>query len=56
METEMSYLLDILQKDVEFNGNQPMTTMLLISLINKAQDKMEEDQEELDNAFDPHWD
>jgi len=56
MNTEMSYLLEILAQSVKKNGVIPLTNEHLLNMI-KLLHKRQEDDEDKINAieFDPNW-
>jgi len=52
METEMSYLLEILEsKDVK----TPLTVGDLIGYINEAMVKQNQEQQRIDESYQPEW-
>lgn len=57
METELIYLLIILEKSVEKNGEIPLTNKHLLNILKLAEKMRSSDETRSELAsFDPNWD
>lgn len=53
----MKDLIDILEKSVEKNGEQPLTNKWLLNILKMAQDQKHKREEESNvYNYDPRWD
>ena len=56
MNTEMNYLLEILEQSVEKNGVIPLTNNHLLNMIKLLYERQEEDENKINAIeFDPNW-